>query len=201
MPYTLWREGYIYKLNSRLTIVKHRFSPFRDKGYDHIGGLDFYRGVIYAALEDVYLERPMIVCFNKGLEVIDSFILPEAAHCPWVAVDETGLLYTSDYTLCKVILVYSYVKGDKAYLERRILLDKPLYAVQGGCFYDDDLFLSCDDKFKAIYRVRLHGNTGSVTRFVNTNLRSELEDLYITRKGEMYIIDHEGRLYRILQVL
>ncbi len=193
MPYRLWiwREGYIYKLTPGLEIVKHCYFPLRDMGYDHIGGLDFHEGNIYAALEDMMYKEPRVISFDQELEVKTHSILPELRHFSWIAIDG-GLLYTSEFDPCREIKVYSSYSDPEASLEGSIRLDRTLHKVQGGCFYKGELYLSCDDEGKAIYRVN---TAGRVTKVIDTRIETEMEDLHINDKGDVYFIDHQGNLW------
>jgi len=190
----IWREGYIYKLTAGLGIANRRYFPLRDRGYDHIGGLDFHRGKVYASLEHVGYKEPMLVSFNQELELESCSILPELRHFSWVAIDDDGFLYSSEFDPCSEIRIYSAYSHPEASLEGKIPLDQTLHKVQGGCFYEGRLYLSCDDEGKSIYAV---DSSGRVSKVLDTEIEWEMEDLYIDEEGEIYFIDHQGSLYKV----
>lgn len=77
----------------------------RDRGNDHIGGISYYNGKIYASVEDSdgYNHACIVVFDADTLEATGEVydLNPEEYDdgVPWCAVDsETGYLYASKWT-------------------------------------------------------------------------------------------------------
>jgi len=184
-----WREGYIYKMDEAFRIKKHVYSPLLYE-YDHIGALDYYNNRLYATLEDRSYIKPRIAVYDNDLKLIETFRVRGQCACPWLAI-YNSLLFTSEFT-SKSINIYTL---DGQYLGS-LKLNKRLSRIQGGKFYEDKLYLSCDDPKKSIYKVSLDG---SVKLFLNTNIDYEMEDIHISKHGTIYFIDHLGHLYEVLE--
>jgi len=184
-----WREGYLYKLDPKFRIVKHVYAPLLYT-YDHIGGIDYFKNKIYASLEDPDYVKPRITVFDDNLELLEVFRIPRQYGCPWVAI-HNNLLYTSEF-ITKYINVFTltgkYVTD--------IRLEYPLFKIQGGKFYKNELYLACDNPTKSIFKVSLDG---AVKLFIDTKIKNEMEDIHITKDGTIYFIDHLGHLYEVLE--
>jgi len=97
---------FLAKIDVRtMTMTDHRFNPLPEvcskRGNNHIGGISFYNGRIYAPVEGGSVQKACIVVYNAETlsatgEVYD---LPNDIFdngVPWLAVDpNTGLLYCS----------------------------------------------------------------------------------------------------------
>jgi len=186
LPYRLWREGYLYKYDEEFRPLGHNYFPYREE-YDHIGGLQFWNGNIWAALEDVTYTRPRVAIFKEDLSADLCVDLPHQRGCPWVTLDEGGQLYSSEFDPCDTILVY-WPSLPEATLLQEIPLSHTLHNVQGGCWYRGSLYLSCDDEGKGIYRV---SERGEVHHLVDTGIDTEMEDLHVMN-WKAYFIDHQG---------
>ncbi len=122
-----------------------------DRGNDHIGGISYYNGKIYAAVEDSddYIY-PCIVVFDcKTLKPTgEVYNLPNDIYddgVPWCAVDtQTGYLYASKWTNAEKI--YAYDINDSMKLVKEIPLTGlgVIDRIQGGEFYNGTLYLSND---------------------------------------------------------
>ena len=130
------------------------------KGYDNIGGLSYYDGKLYAAMESVRGKAaPCIAVFSAdSLSYETSFDLPDSWFpdgIAWVAVDsQTGLLYTSNAGDADSIHAFR-IDATMAHYEQ-IDLDTTIRNVKGGEFDDEGkLYLSvdCDSKYKEVLRV------------------------------------------------
>lgn len=140
-----------------------------DRADDHIGGISYYNGKIYASVEDSdeYLS-PCIVVFDcETLECTgEVYDLPAEIYddgVPWCAVDgETGYLYASKWNDINTIYVYDINNSMK--LVKEIPLSQTVHRIQGGEFYNGKLYLSNDiednGNFKNILGVDV--NTGAV---------------------------------------
>ena len=121
-----------------------------DRRNDHIGGISFYDGKIYASVEGGDECYACIVVFdsetlNPTGEVYD---LPNSLYddgIPWLAVDpESGLLYASKWTDAEYIYVYDV--NDSMKNISTIELSETIDRIQGGEFYNGKLYLSNDTK-------------------------------------------------------
>lgn len=143
-----------------------------DRKDDHIGGISYYQGKIYASVEDSdeYLS-PCIVVFDcKTLEptgevyYLDNKLFDDGV--PWCAVDpETGYLYASKWSNAKSVYVYDTADSMKFVREIKLTGLGEIDRIQGGEFYNGKLYLSndCHDNGNLKNILSLDINTGEVT--------------------------------------
>lgn len=132
----------------------------------HIGGISYYDGIIYAALEDSKeWQHPVIALYDsETLEYTGKcFELPTALQTrgvPWVVVDgENGVAYTGDsrnYTE-----IYKFSLADFTYLET-ITLSEEVGKIQGGEIADGILYAGTNDMTRAVFAIDLE--SGNVTK-------------------------------------
>ena len=126
-------------------------------GSDHIGGISYYDGKIYAALEDETDTYNLIAIYNAedlsftgvyydlGTEYLDDGI-------PYCAVDaENGYLYTSPFHETDCILAYNL---EDMSFSHKIMLSEPVDRIQGAEYYNGLLYLSYDVKGSATEQVQ-----------------------------------------------
>ncbi len=126
-------------------------------GSDHIGGISYYDGKIYAALEDESDTYNLIAIYNAedlsytgvyydlGTEYLDDGI-------PYCAVDaENGYLYTSPFHETDYILAYNL--KDMTF-SHKIMLSEPVDRIQGAEYYNGLLYLSYDVSDSATEQVQ-----------------------------------------------
>lgn len=130
-----------------------------EKGCNHIGGLSYYDGKIYAAVEDgPDYNNPFIVIYDaETLKYTGEYYeLPQSLHIegvPWCAVDvERNCLYTAEWREApedtdavdenSVLNVFSL---DDMSLVKIIPLSAPIYRIQGAEMFGDKLYMSCDE--------------------------------------------------------
>ncbi len=114
---------------------------------DHIGGISYYDGKIYAATEDETDTYNLILIYDAetlefsgeyydlGTEYLDDGI-------PYCAVDgENGYLYTSQFHETDFILAYNL---DDMTFSHKIMLSEPINRIQGAEYYDGLLYMSYD---------------------------------------------------------
>lgn len=119
---------------------------------DHIGGISYYDGKIYAATEDESDTYNLILIYDAetleytgeyydlGTEYLDDGI-------PYCAVDgENGYLYTSPFHGTDYILAYNL---DDMSFSHKIMLSEPVDRIQGAEYYDGLLYMSYDVKNSA----------------------------------------------------
>lgn len=149
-----------------------------ERGNDHIGGISYYNGKIYAPVEGDDGVTACIVTFDaETLEAVDVYDLPMEQFpdgVPWCAVDgETGYLYASKWKDTKKIYVYD-VNNDMAFV-KVLDLTASIKRIQGGEFLDGTLYLSQDSHGKGKIRdiLSVDTATGEVKLVAERNIGSE----------------------------
>ncbi len=113
---------------------------------DHIGGISYYNGKIYAAVENKAEDFPLVITYDpETLEPVDIYKIPNdnlPDGIPWCAVDgENGYLYCSPFKNVTQILVFEL---DTMEYSHSIELSKEITRIQGGEVYGGILYLSYD---------------------------------------------------------
>lgn len=113
---------------------------------DHIGGISYYNGKLYAAVENKEENHPCIITYDPDkLTVIDVYHLPNdflPDGVPWCAVDGArGYLYVSPFSDVDAILVFDL---DTMAFDHFLPLSETVTRIQGGEVYGDKLYLSYD---------------------------------------------------------
>jgi len=135
------------------------------KGVDHIGGISYYDGKIYCAMEDSgSFENLYIGVYDaKTLKHIKHRAVPLEAHeygIPWVAADrETGLLYSARRDQFTALNIYDAESLD---LVGTLALNAPLPKIQGGEVHKGVLYVADGREAQAIYAINLA--TGQVQK-------------------------------------
>ena len=174
------RTGEIFRINT---------SPIpqalKDLGCDHIGGLSYHNGYVYAAVEDgpEYLH-PFIVLYDADTLAFTGkyYELPQPLHTegvPWCAIDaKRGALYTAEWSDAAVLNVFSL---DDLHLVKTLPLSEPIDRMQGGELYDGRLYLSCDEENDQKRVFSIDVETGDVRVEFSRNIGKafEAEDLTI----------------------
>lgn len=180
-----------------MEIVKSRVNPLpkecSKRGDDHIGGISYYNGKIYAAVEDSdeYIY-PCIVVFDcETLEATgEVYNLPAEIYddgVPWCAVDtETGYLYASKWSEAKTI--YAYDINDSMKLVKEIPLTGlgVIDRIQGGEFYNGTLYLSND----------IHDN-GTIKNILSVDVDSSEVKLFAQRDVGGENVEAEGMTFGV----
>lgn len=132
----------------------------------HIGGISYYDGIIYAALEDSKeWNYPIIALYDAvTLEYTGRcFELPtdkQTRGVPWVCVDgENGFAYTGDSRNYTEIFKFSL--SDFSYIET-INLSEEVQKIQGAEVKDGILYAGTNDMTRAVFTVDL--SDGTVTK-------------------------------------
>ena len=169
----------------------------QDKGCNHIGGLSYHNGYVYAAIEDGpdYNNSFIALYDAETLKFTGKYYeLPHEFHLegvPWCEVDEeNGYLYTAEWSNAVVLNVF-----DLETLEfvKTIPLSEPVDRIQGAALYDGKLYLSCDEENDSKRILSLDVKTGEVeTAFArNVGKVFEAEDITIT-------VDEQGPVLHVL---
>jgi hypothetical protein len=191
-----------------MKFVDKNINPLPDvcekRGNNHIGGISYYNGRIYAPVEGEDGVPACIVVFDaETLEATgEVYDLPADAFpdgVPWCAVDgETGYLYASKWKDTKSIYVYDVNDGMKFVKELKLTGFSPIKRIQGGEFFDGTLYLSQDTnnngKIRNILSVDIE--TGEVAVVAERNIGSEkyeAEGMTFTRSEDgvvMHVLDY-----------
>ena len=139
----------------------------------HIGGLSYYNGYIYAALEDSkQWNYPIVGVYDaETLTLVDYYVLDAekvTRGLPWVCVNpENGLLYCCDHSKQpKKLLVYD--TSDGMSFVREIPLGETVEAIQGAEFFDGFILAATNDETQAIYKIS--PDDGGVEKLFDRNL-------------------------------
>lgn len=168
-----------------------------EMGCNHIGGLSYYNGYVYAAVEDgpEYLNPYIVLYDAETLEFSGTYYrLPENLHVegvPWCAVDvENNCIYTAEWNHATIVNIFSL--DDMSYLGC-ITLTAEVDRIQGAELYDGKLYMSCDEEndLKRILSVDIE--TGVVEVAFTRNIGSvfEAEDMTIT-------VDEDGPVFHVI---
>lgn len=150
----------------------------KDRGNNHIGGISYFNGKLYAPVEGGDEVYACIVVFDADtLEAIEVYDLPNNLYpsgVPWCAVDpDTGYLYASIWKSTKVIHVYD--TNDSMKHIDTINLSQPISHIQGAEFLNGTLYMSQDTRNKGSIRDILKVNiaTGEVSVAAERDISSE----------------------------
>ena len=190
-----------------MELIKSRVNPLpkvcSKRGDDHIGGISYYNGKIYAAVEDSdkYIY-PCIVVFDCEtlMATGEVYNLPAEIYddgVPWCAVDsETGYLYASKWSEAKTIYAYDINNSMKLVKEIPLTGLGIIDRIQGGEFYNGTLYLSNDIKdngnIKNILSVDV--NTGEVKLFAQRDVGGE----NVEAEGITFGASNDGAVMHIL---
>jgi len=162
------------------------------KGVDHIGGVSYYDGKIYCAMEDSgSFENLYIGVYDaKTLKFIKSKAVPLENHeygIPWIAADqETGLLYSARRDQFTSLNIYDAESLD---LVDTLALNAPLPKIQGGEVHGGVLYVADGREAQAIYAINLA--TGQVKKLFDRHVPGG--------KGQgMTILPRNGAFFHVL---
>ncbi len=167
----------------------------KDKGCNHIGGLSYYNGYIYAAVEDGpdYLNSFIVLYDADTLEFSGTYYeLPHELHLegvPWCAVDtERNFLYTAEWSNATVLNVFSL---DDMSLVKTVPLSETIDRIQGAEMFDGKLYMSCDEENDMKRIFTLDVETGKVDvcfiRNIGKGFEAEGITVFADENGEPVI--------------
>lgn len=160
------------------------------RGNNHIGGISYYNGKIYAPVEGGDEVYACIVVFDAETlkatgEVYD---LPNELYedgVPWCAVDpETGYLYASMWDDAKVIHVYDVNDGMKFVKDINLTGLGIIDRTQGGEFCNGKLYLSYDIK-----------NNGNIKKIMSVDVETGEVALAAERDVGSENVEAEGMTF------
>lgn len=172
------------KLDMDMELVDVNFNPLPDKckqrGNNHIGGISYYNGKIYAPVEGGDEVYACIVVYDaETLEATgEIYDLPNELYSdgvPWCAVDpDTGYLYASMWDETKVIHVYD-VNDSMKPVKDISLTGVQVKRIQGAEFWNGTLYLSKDNNRDGEIRqiLKVDVDTGVVSVFAERNVGSD----------------------------
>ena len=172
------------KLDMDMELVDVNFNPLPDKckqrGNNHIGGISYYNGKIYAPVEGGDEVYACIVVYDaETLEATgEIYDLPNELYSdgvPWCAVDpDTGYLYASLWDETKVIHVYD-VNDSMKPVKDISLTGAQVKRIQGAEFWNGTLYLSKDNNRDGEIRqiLKVDVDTGVVSVFAERNVGSD----------------------------
>ena len=141
---------------------------------DHIGGISYYNGKIYGAVENKAEDFSLVITYDtQTLQPVDSYKMPNEYlpdGIPWCAVDaDNGYLYCSPFNEVDYIVACDLETMEFSHI---IELSETVYRIQGGEVYEGLLYLSNDDESNSdkIYTVDI--STGEVKRLCTRTLPS-----------------------------
>ncbi len=156
----------------------------KEKGCNHIGGLSYYDGIVYAAIEDGpdYLNSFIALYDAETLKYTGVYYeVPHELHLegvPWCAVDaEKGFLYTAEWSNATVLNVFDL---ETLELVKLIELSEPIDRIQGAEMFDGLLYMSCDEENDDKRVLSLDVNTGEVKTVFARNIGKGFEAEGIT---------------------
>ena len=151
----------------------------KEKGCNHIGGLSWYNGYVYAAVEDGpdYLNSFIVLYDAETLEFTGTYYeLPHELHIegvPWCAVDaERNYLYTAEWSNATVLNVFSL---DDMSLVKTVPLSEPIDRIQGAELFGGKLYMSCDEENNMKRVFTLDVVTGGVEECFKRNIGTVFE--------------------------
>lgn len=172
------------KFDMDMELVDVNFNPLPDKckqrGNNHIGGISYYNGKIYAPVEGGDEVYACIVVYDaETLEATgEIYDLPNELYSdgvPWCAVDpDTGYLYASIWDETKVIHVYD-VNDSMKHVKDISLTGAQVKRIQGAEFWNGTLYLSKDNNRDGEIRqiLKVDVDTGVVSVFAERNVGSD----------------------------
>ena len=191
-----------------MELVDSHVNPLPDKctdrGNNHIGGISYYDGKIYAPVEGGDECYACIVVFDaQTLEPTgEIYDLPNEIYTdgvPWCAVDpESGYLYASRWTDIDTIYVYDTEDSMKFVKSIDLTGIETIHRIQGGEFYKGTLYLSNDiednETFKNILSVNVDTGLVEIAAVRNvggTNMEAEGLTFLETEDGAvMHLLDY-----------
>ncbi len=165
---------------------------------DHVGGISYYDGKIYAAVENEPEDYNLVITYDcENLELIEVYKVKSDIlidGIPWCAVDgDNGYLYCSPFNEVECIVAFDLETME---FSHTIELSTPLKRIQGGEVYEGVLYLSNDaenSNTERIYGVDI--GTGKVTTICSRTLPSMAGN---EAEGITVFPMEDGTIYHIL---
>lgn len=143
------------------------FEGFEEYGVDHVGGISYYNGYIYAGLEDSKVwNSPLVVVYDaETLEYAGKFLHLNTElmfrGCPWVCCDsERGVFYVANSR--DTVEMYSFDLDTLEYVET-IPFETEMKAIQGAEMYQGIMYAATNDATRAVYQI--NPDNGEATKY------------------------------------
>ncbi len=153
--------------NEVLAKNKDPFASLEEYGVDHVGGISYYNGYIYAPLEDSKVwNSPIVAVYDaQTLEFTGRYTLLDkevmTRGCPWVTCDaQRGLFYVANSRDTTEIYCYDLETFE---FVKTIQLQTQIDAIQGCEMYQGIMYAATNDATRAVYQVNVE--TGEVTKY------------------------------------
>ena len=141
-------------------------------GSAHIGGISYWNGTLYAAIEDSKVwQYPIVALFDAATLKFTGEYHHLCAELqkngvPWIAVDgERGLVYAAQRDNSPALIVYDLATFE---LVKTVPLSMPVHKIQGGDMYKGLLFVATQDATQAVYSI--NPVTGEAAKCFDQNL-------------------------------
>lgn len=139
---------------------------------DHIGGISYYDGKIYASVENEPEDYSLIITYDAAtLQPMDMYEMPNEYlpdGIPWCAVDaDNGYLYCSPFSDVNYIVACDLETMEFSHL---IELSEEITRIQGGEVYEGVLYLSHDDESNDDRVLMVDISTGKVSELCTRSL-------------------------------
>lgn len=160
---SLQRTGSISLDASGLTVNTGIPAELAAQGFDHIGDIDVYHGILYASLDSeagdyqnghVALFNASDLSYTGQLYQLNG--APSNLHddvASWVAVDgAAGLGYGKEWQNGNTINVYNLADWS---FSHTLTMDQSLRSIQGGKVFNGALYMSSHNSTKSVYKLDL----------------------------------------------
>ena len=140
---------------------------------NHLGGMSYYDGKLYIAVEDSEDMNPHLMIFDaETLQFLSAHEMPQElleGSFPWCAVDaKRGYIYCSQFRDVNEIFVFDLETIEYSH---SIKLSETITRIQGGEVYDGKIYLSYDaEEGNTDYVLTVDVNTGEVETFCERNI-------------------------------
>lgn len=140
-----WRVDDFSLVSKRLSVIPNEYKEKYNS--NHVGGIGYYNGLIYAACENSSKDHPLVITYDcETLETVSVYELPIEVlpnGIPWCAVDgDNGYLYCSPFRDVEKIAAFDLETME---FDHYIYLSQGVTRIQGGDVYKSKLYLSSDN--------------------------------------------------------
>ncbi len=139
------------------------FEGLEEYNPQHIGGISYYNGFIYAGLEDSGdYNYPMVAVYDaETLEFTGRRVVFETSlmshGCPWVCCDaQKGVFYIGECDDTQEL--YCYDLETLEYVDT-VKLGGTVDEIQGAEMYNGVMYAATNDITRAVYKIDLDGGT------------------------------------------
>jgi hypothetical protein len=157
------------------------------RGLDHIGDIDYHKGIIYASLDTTrgYTDGHVALYSASDLSFTGTvFHLkgspanPKKDVASWVAVDATrNRGFGKEWQRGNTLNVYSL--SDWSF-QHTLTLDRALERIQGAKVHGDWLYMAADDATQSVYRANLlSGHVEELFRLPTPSGNREVEGIAV----------------------